>query len=205
MTPILIAIVGGSASGKTTFARDLALALKPNAALLSLDAFYWPTDHLTPRQRDRLNFDHPRRIDWPLLDEVLDAFAAGRPAAVPRYDFSKHNRLPVHDCLLPRTFLVLEGLWLLRRRTVRRRCALRIFVNCPSAQRLRRRLSRDLADRGRTRRQILDQWQHQAEPGFRRFVAPQKSHADCCIRSPVLAATVNRLAAQLRALAHASP
>lgn len=205
MTPILIAIVGGSASGKTTFARDLALALEPNAALLSLDAFYCPTDHLSPHQRDRLNFDHPRRIDWPLLDQVLDAFCAGRPTAVPRYDFTRHNRVAVRDRLLPKPILVLEGLWLLRRRTIRSRCALRIFVNCPTSERLRRRLRRDLADRGRTRRQVLDQWKSQSEPGFRRFVAPQKHHADWVIGSPVPAPTVARLASNLRAIAHASP
>lgn len=198
MNAFIIAVVGGSASGKTTLARDLVAALHPDAALLSLDAFYRSADHLPPGRRGRINFDHPRRIDWPLLSKVLDRAVAGRPAQVPRYAFDTHARLSDTERLLPSRFLVVEGLWLLRRRNIRSRCDLSVFVSCPSATRLKRRLGRDLAERGRTRMDVLKQWRHQTEPGFRRLVAPQRKLADLVVRSPVTRSQVGSLVRTIR-------
>lgn len=205
MKPLLVAIVGGSASGKTTLARNLADALRPDSAVLSLDAFYLGTDHLAPARRERLNFDHPRRIDWPLLADVLDHALDGRAAAIPRYSFQRHTRESTGDLLPPCRYVVVEGLWVLRRRDIRNRCALKIFVGCSGAERLRRRLRRDLAERGRTRNQVLRQWQEQSEPGYRRFVAPQRRHADRIVRSPVPARQLDRLVRDIQALAGDSP
>ncbi|MBL9127276.1 MAG: hypothetical protein JNL97_06505 [Verrucomicrobiales bacterium] len=201
MNALLVAVVGGSASGKTTLARSLVDALHPASAMVSLDAFYRCADHLSPARRDRLDFDNPRRIDWPLLSRVLDEALAGRPARVPRYSFERHAREPLQDTLPPSRYLVLEGLWVLRRREIRRRCALKVFVDCPEFERLRRRVRRDMAERGRTRSQVLRQWRDQSEPGFRRFVEPQRAHADRIVRSPVAPRRIDELVREIRALA----
>lgn len=203
--PVIVAVVGGSASGKSTLARHLAQALHPAATTLSLDAFYRCAGHLPPARRNRLNFDHPRRIDWPLLASVLDATLAGLTASVPRYSFEQHARESTPRPLHPAPFLVLEGLWLLRRRDIRSRCAYRIFLDCPHAERLRRRLRRDLAERGRSRTQILHQWRTQSEPGFHRFVAPQRRLADTVVRSPVSPRHLDRLVQTIQSLPGATP
>jgi uridine kinase len=205
MKPILIAVVGGSASGKTTLARDLAQALRPSANLLSQDAFYLDAAHLPPARRARLNFDHPRRIDWPLLSSVLDDALQGRPVSIPRYSFEAHARETATDRLSPKRFLIAEGLWLLARRDIRSRCALCVFVACPSSERLRRRLDRDTTERGRTRSQVLRQWRGHTEPGFHQFVAPQLNLAHEVLRSPVAAPQVADLARRIRTLAEHQP
>ncbi len=206
MKPLLIAVVGGSASGKTTLALDLIRALQPGSALLlSQDSFYRSAAHLPPARRDQLNFDHPRRIDWPLLSQAIHDVLARRAAAIPRYSFERHAREDASDVLPPCRFLVLEGLWLLRRRDIRSRCAYRIFVTCPSAERLQRRIRRDVADRGRDRKHVLRQWRTQSEPGFRRFVLPQRDHADVVVRSPVPPGVLSQLVGRIRSLSEEQP
>lgn len=205
MKPILVAVVGGSASGKTTLACDLVQALHPDSTRISQDTFYLGANHLAPARRDRLNFDHPRRIDWPLLSRVLDDVLARRTTRLPRYNFEQHAREKGWDPLAPAPFVVLEGLWLLRRREIRARCALRIFVTCPAAERLRRRIRRDTTERGRSRAQVLQQWTQHTEPGFRRFVATQRRHAHIVVRSPVTPQQIDRLAHTVRALAETTP
>ena len=55
----LIAIVGGSGSGKSWLAQRLADQFGADAGLLSLDDFYCDLSHLSPEEREQTNFDHP--------------------------------------------------------------------------------------------------------------------------------------------------
>jgi uridine kinase len=175
--PILVAIVGGSGSGKTWLTKKLLRALSPNAVQLSQDDFYADRSHLPAGQRARLNFDHPRAIDWTAVETVLAHLLASRPARVPCYDFRTHARLPALKILHPRDIILLEGLWLLRRASIRRLVSVSVFLNCPTSTRLRRRLARDLASRGRTRISIRTQFQRMVEPMHQRYVAPQAQRA----------------------------
>jgi uridine kinase len=84
-------------------------------------------------------------------------------------------------------------LWLLRRPSVRRLFRLKIFLQCPSATRLRRRLARDLQGRSRARASVLWQFRTAVEPMHRKYVQPQCSHADLILRSPCSRSQVLKL------------
>src|SRR5437588_7214643 len=169
----IIAIAGGSGSGKTWLAVQLQAALSPHATRLSLDDFYRDRSHLSPARRANLNFDKPEAIDWASLERVLRKFLAGKPARVPGYDFKTHCRLEIRRTLEPRPLLLLDGLWVLRRRGLRRLFTLGIYIECGARVRLRRRLARDMASRGRTRASIQDQFWTTVEPMHLKHVAPQ--------------------------------
>src|SRR5438067_11198319 len=92
-SPQIVGIVGGSCAGKSWLAERLQQALRLNATRLSQDDFYLDRSHLSSARRARLNFDHPRAIDWERLEKVLSKWAHGETASVPRYDFVTHGRL----------------------------------------------------------------------------------------------------------------
>jgi uridine kinase len=184
MTPFLVAIVGGSGSGKTWLARQLKASLRRRAILLSLDDFYKDCSHLSPIRRARLNFDHPRAIDWPCFERILQKLAAGQPVQAPLYDFRTHSRVRSTRNVKPAGLVLVDGLWLLRRPSVRHLFALKIFIQCPRAKRLRRRLARDLQDRSRSRASVLWQFKTTVEPMHRKYVQPQSRYADLILRSP---------------------
>lgn len=180
----LVAIVGGSGSGKSWLAQQLERKLAPEAACLSVDDFYLDRSHLTPAGRDRLNFDHPLAIDWKRLTRALRALRDGRPARVPIYDFTTHCRRP-QDCLLkPKPVLLVEGLWLLHRRELRRLFEFSIFLNVSRQRRFERRLRRDVLERGRGRASIQEQFTQMVEPMHRKYVAPQARWADLILSKP---------------------
>src|SRR5689334_19413218 len=91
-SPFLVAIAGGSGAGKTWLAQKLQRILGNKAARLSLDDFYRDRSHLPLSRRAKLNFDHPRSIDWPSVKRALRDLRAGRPTQVPQYDFKTHCR-----------------------------------------------------------------------------------------------------------------
>jgi uridine kinase len=196
--PILVAIVGGSGAGKSWLANTLAAELGAQAARLSLDDFYRDRSHLPPGRRARINFDDPRAIDWPGVERVLKKLSAGRTADVPCYNFSTHCRVRGRKVLEPTPVVLMDGLWLLRRPSVRKWFALRIFVECPMQTRLQRRLDRDMRERGRTRASVVAQFREWVQPMHARYIEPQVRHADVVFRERHMEKQLKQLVAGLR-------
>ena len=196
---MLVAIVGGSGSGKSWLADKLADALAPEAARLSLDDFYRDRSHLSPARRARLNFDHPRSIDWPVLEAVLRKCSrGGAMLLLPCYDFKTHCRRSERRILRPKPIILVDGLWLLIRPSIRSFFAFKIFLDCSARTRFRRRLARDRRERGRTKASVKEQFRQTVEPMHRRYVAPQAKYADVVWRGDCAQPHVRRVAALLR-------
>ncbi len=198
--PVALALVGGSGSGKSWLAQKLEAALSPGATRLSEDDFYCDRSHLSPARREGLNFDHPRTIEWPVLDRALARLLSGRPARVPQYDFASHCRLPRTRLIKPAPVIIVDGLWLLRRPRLRRKFAIRVFLRCPMRERLRRRLARDTASRGRTSSSVRKQFLTTVEPMHRKYVAPQARWADLVLEQRYGELEINRMVEQVLAL-----
>ena len=199
-SPQLVAITGGSGSGKTWLADELHLLLGKITTRLSLDSFYLDRSHLPPARRARLNFDHPRAIDWPRLEGVLSDCKAGRATRLPRYDFTTHTRVSNSEPWQPKPLILMDGLWLLHRPAVRRLFDLSILVDCPARVRLSRRLKRDVAERGRTPAAVRRQFRDTVAPMHRRFVQPQARWADLILRSPCSKTSIHELTDSLWSL-----
>jgi uridine kinase len=119
---------------------------------------------------------------------------------VPRYDFTKHTRLPEPKLWQPARLVLVEGLWLLLPPAIRSLFDLRIFIDCPEELRLQRRLARDVRDRGRSEASVRRQFCLTVAPMHERFVAPQSAWADMVLGQPVEEATICQLADCLRSL-----
>jgi uridine kinase len=180
----LIAIAGGSGSGKTWLADRLQNLLGDKAGRLSLDNFYRDLSHLPPAARNGVNFDDPAAIDWVRFEETLRSLAAGRPTRIPQYDFKTHCRVADAAPIVPRPVTLIDGLWLLHRAPVRKLFDLRIYLDCPERERLRRRLVRDVAERGRSTASVRRQFRDTVAPMHRRFVAPQAHWANVVLTYP---------------------
>jgi len=181
--PLLVAIVGGSGSGKSWLSDKLQSALGPNAGRLSLDDFYRDRSHLSPAQRAKINFDRPSAIDWPTFERVLDSCVHWRQIQGPCYDFTTHCRLPRSRVLKPKPIILVDGLWLLRSPRIRKFFGFRVFLDISMKLRFRRRLARDLTVRGRSRSSIQKQFRTTVEPMHRKFVLPQIHWSDFVLKN----------------------
>lgn len=198
-TPVMIAIAGGSGSGKSWLADRLAVALSGRVEVVCMDSFYRDRGHLTPAQCARVNFDQPRAIDREALLAAVARARAGRDFDLPRYDYLTHTRIGSRRCR-PGRFVIFEGLWMLRGRALRSLFDLRVFVDAPAKWRLARRLERDVGERGRTKASITRQFREQVEPMHARHVLPQHQWADEVVTAPVSARAVERIVSELTGL-----
>ena len=178
MEALLIGIAGGTGSGKTTLARKIVAALPPGRAwLVQHDDYYRDRSHLTPAERDALNFDEPDALENDRLVADLRALKAGRPVDAPRYDFTTHTRRADTRRLEPRPVIVVEGILLFTVPELRDLFDLRLFVDTADDRRLMRRIKRDLLERGRDIASIEAQYFGTVRAMHELHVVPSKRHA----------------------------
>lgn len=192
--PRFIAVVGGSASGKSRLATDMREWLGEDAGHVSLDDFYRDLGHLPEDQRALVNFDDPAAIDWECLREVMELLEDGQSASLPVYDFTTHTRTSETKVLESSPVVLLEGLWLLHHGWLREKFDYSVFVDCPEEERLKRRIERDVKERGRDEGSVRKQFADHVQPMHAMFVEPQRDLAGRLVTSPM---TANELATLL--------
>lgn len=171
----IVAVAGGSASGKTCFARDLAEALRPlSAAIVEEDFYYHPASVRGAGDVTTYNFDRPETKDFALLVQHLRAGQAGEAFHRPHYDFPTHERTGEVTAVPPCDVLIVEGLHNLTIAEIRSLADLSVFVEAGTALRRERRVARDVAERGRLKHDTERQFDAVVEPMHQMHVEPQK-------------------------------
>lgn len=179
---LIIGIGGGTGSGKTTVVNEIIKQLPENeVGIISQDSYYNDTSHLNYEQRTKINFDHPRSIDFDLLCEHLRQLKSGKPIDQPVYSFVKHNRTGDTIHTLPRKVIIVEGILILTNTELRKMFDINIFVHADSDERLIRRIKRDITQRGRDINEVLARYQNTLKPMHEQFIEPTKEFADIII------------------------
>jgi uridine kinase len=197
VSPLLIGIAGGSGAGKTWLSERIARAFSGKVARIALDDFYRDRSKVTASARTRVNYDHPRAIDWALLLRFLGEYRSGRTGMLPRYDFTTHCRENESRVCELKPILLVEGLWTLARRELRGIFDLTIYIECPEHLRLERRIARDTAERGRTARDVRAQFRRSVAPMHDVHVEPQKGWAQVVLGHPISEGRIQEVIGQL--------
>jgi uridine kinase len=182
MKPLIIGVAGGSGSGKSTVARNVAKALQAESvAFIEMDAYYRNFAHLPLAERRQINWDHPDAFDWELLVDQLARLSQGESIEKPVYDFVSHTRSDRCVIVPPAQVVVIDGILLFSDSRVRDLCDVKVFVDADADVRLIRRIRRDIAKRGRPLDEILDQYLTTVQPMHLQFVEPSKRYADVIV------------------------
>lgn len=182
MNPILIAVAGGSASGKTTVVEKIIKQLNSkDITVISHDDYYKDLTHLALEERYKVNFDHPTSLDNDLFVAQLKDLLNGTPILKPTYDFVQHNRSSKYETINPTKIIIIEGILILEDERIRDLSTIKIFVESDDDIRFIRRLVRDTKERGRSIDSIINQYIDTVKPMYYSFVKPTKRYADMII------------------------
>ena len=181
---LIIGVYGGTGSGKTTIVKQI-LSHYPDSEIqvISQDSYYKDTSDLTYEERCLLNFDHPDSIDFELLYNHLILLKERQNIEQPVYSFKTHNRTGETITLHPKKILILEGILIMNYPKLRRLLDLRIFVDAMSDIRMERRVQRDIVERGRTPKEVMNRYLNTLKPMHEEFIEPMKMHADIIINN----------------------
>lgn len=179
---LIIGIAGGTGSGKTTVVNQIIEELKHEEVdVISQDSYYQDTSHLSFEERKKINFDHPKSIDFELMAEHLKQLKNGETIQQPVYSFKEHNRTAETVEIQPRKVIIVEGILILTHPEIRDLFNIKIYVHADSDERLIRRLKRDIAERGRDLEEVLWRYQTTLKPMHQQFIEPTKEFADIII------------------------
>ncbi len=179
---LIIGIAGGTGCGKTTVVNKIIKKLpEGEVGVISQDSYYKDTTHLSYNERIKINFDHPRSIDFDLLEQHLKELKNGNAVHQPVYSFVKHNRTGDTILTHPRKVMIVEGILILTNPELRDMFDIKIFVHADTDERLIRRLKRDITERGRDIDEVLMRYQTTLKPMHDQFIEPMKEYADIII------------------------
>lgn len=195
----IIAIAGGSGSGKTTFARELQKELGDHkCGLIFQDSYYYDQSNKFDKDGGAVNFDHPDAIDFELMASHLRYLKQDIDVNIPIYDFASHSR-KVESIHFPcRDIILVDGILLLGQEELRPLFDRAFFIDCPEEIRYERRLKRDVEERGRTAEGVKAQFDAQVKPMHDEFVQPSREYASRTVTQEVFRAVLEGLADSLR-------
>jgi len=178
--PIVVFIAGGSASGKTTFAKKLAKEFSC-VTMISMDDYYIGRKY---SEENNFNFDQPQSIDIALFKENIEDLKRGKPIFKPIYSFIEEGgkRIGYQD-IIPCPVVIVEGLFIISPSLVQ--CAdLTIFVKTNCHGRFIRRIMRDSKRTTWSQKEILSYFISTVEPMHSNYIDFQEYVADIVINNP---------------------
>lgn len=182
----MIGICGGTASGKTIFAKKIVEIMGAESIIyLEHDAYYRGLKELSPDLQADKNFDHPDSLDNDLFIRHLKQLQANQSIERPVYDFTIHSRSEETVRIIPKPVILVDGILIFAVEELRKMFDIKVYIDAEADIRLARRLQRDIFERGRTPESVLDQYFKTVRPMHKKFVEPSKNYADIIIHGKI--------------------
>ena len=196
--PLFIGIAGGTGSGKSTFAERLAREFGDKVTVIAFDNYYKPQDNIPMEERVKTNYDHPAALDTELIISHLTALGEGKCADIPVYDFKIHTRTEATVRVHPSPVVIVDGILTFHDKRLRDIFDIRIFVDADADERILRRLTRDVRERGRDIDGVVEQYLTTVKPMHGIYVEPTKKYADIIINGGKNKIALDVLAARIK-------
>ncbi|MBI3970579.1 MAG: uridine kinase [Chloroflexi bacterium] len=183
MRPILVAITGGTSSGKTTLTRALADEIADLAPLvLSQDAYFRDFSDVPPDEREAARTaNRPDAVNWSALVPQLEALKRGDAIVHPAPGTRAAARGDAPVTIGPSAVVLLEGHLVLVDGRVRELADLRVFVDCDVEVRVLRRIQRDTSRTDSSLERSLAWYWRDVLPNNQRFTNLQRTYADLIV------------------------
>lgn len=177
----ILALIGGSGSGKSTVLDGLRNHFGERAAVLSLDNYYRPKSELPVDENGETNFDMPVVIDDETMVSDIDVLRAGKSIHLSTYTYNRDVMKSETVTIDPAEWLIVEGLFAMAYPAMEERVDLVGYIDASPETRLARRIARDGSERGYTEDEVRYQWKNHVRPADIQFIEPWKTKADVVV------------------------
>ena len=180
--PIVVAIAGGSATGKSTLARLLAEELADlTPVILNQDRYFRDFAELSEEERERQRTaNHPNAVNWPAYHLAFAALLNGEVAIEPAEGTRARQREQPHP-IGPAGVLLVEGLFALWDEPTRDASDLRLYLEIDDDERVLRRIHRDIAERNATVEGVITWFRRDVQPNYPVYTSSTKQYADLVV------------------------
>ena len=177
--PVMLAIAGDSAAGKTTLTQGLVDALGPGASSSVCVDDYHRYDRVERKDKPFTPL-HPDCNYIGIMEQHLQLLATGQPILKPVYDHT-NGSLTRPELIEPNGAVIIEGLLPLHSKLSRACFDVSVYLDPPEEIRREWKVKRDTTKRGYEADQVIAELERR-EPESEAFIRPQRSHADIVVR-----------------------
>ena len=179
---LTVGITGGTGSGKTTILEELRKEFGENdIGFISQDSYYNDNGNLSFDEKNKINFDHPDAVDFELMIYHLNLLKNGKNINQPIYSFKHHNRTEKTKLVKPKKIMIIEGILILNNIKLRGLIDYKVFVDANENLRFKRRLDRDINQRGRIAEEVIELFNNRLNKMHKAHVEPMKEFCDIII------------------------
>ena len=182
-TPITVGIMGGSASGKTTFAKALAQQLADcSPVVLNQDSYFRDWSEYSEAERERvITANHPDAVLWDALISDIKKLREREPINVPTPGTRAARRGDERTSVQPSDVVIVEGHLIFWSEDLRDLMDIKLFLDVDAHERVLRRMLRDVAQRGGDLEWAINWYRRDVLPNFPVYTEPCKQYADLVI------------------------
>ena len=182
--PYIVGVTGGSASGKTSFLKEIGRLFRPEeVCILSQDNYYKTATAHQKDENGHINYDLPECIDLDTFKADMLLLKAGQTVKRREYRFQHEEQMGDWLTFNPAPILIIEGLFIFYRDDISVHFDLKLFVEAQEELQLERRLKRDTLERNIPAEFVKYQWDNHVMPAYRKYLEPYRSEADIVINN----------------------
>jgi phosphoribulokinase len=179
LRPVLLALAGDSASGKSTLSRGIEFILGVGRVGRVCTDDYHRYDRST-RAELGVTPLAPEANRMDLMAEHLRALASGTPVTKPTYDHHTGTFGP-NETVAPGEIVIIEGLLPLSDRATRDAIDVAVFLEPEERLRKRWKLDRDVFERGYAPKDVVAELARRGADAAT-YIRPQRDYADVVVR-----------------------
>ncbi|MDE0468366.1 MAG: uridine kinase [Candidatus Poribacteria bacterium] len=182
-TPITVGIMGGSASGKTTFASALAEQLAEfSPVVLNQDSYFRDWSEYSEAERERvITANHPDAVLWDALITDIKKLRERNVIETPTPGTRAAQRNDEKASVQPSEVVIVEGHLIFWSEDLRDLMDIKLFLDVDAHERVLRRMLRDVAQRGGDLEWAINWYRRDVLPNFPVYTEPCKQYADLII------------------------
>ena len=182
VNPIIVGIMGGSASGKTTFAHLLAEQLTEYSPItLHQDAYFRDWSEYTAEERERvITANHPDAVHWDMLNSDIESLRERKPIETPAPGTRAAQRGDDKQVVQPSRVVIVEGHLIFWNQQLRELIDMKIYLDVDAHERVLRRILRDVGRHGDLER-VVSWYRRDVIPNFPVYTESCKQYADIII------------------------
>ena len=184
MKNLIFGIVGCSGSGKSYIVNYVKNNFNLDViSILLQDNYYKRREYQKKDSDGNYNFDLPSSF---LEDELFDDLKKIKNnSTVERleYTFNNPKILPKKIIVKPRSIILVEGMFLFYYKNFQKLIDRKIFIDVDQNAGLKRRIKRDLEERGYDKKNVLYKYNNHVIPSYNKYILPYKNDADLIVNN----------------------
>ena len=184
MKRYVLGISGCSGSGKSEILKKLSDKINSNLiSIISQDNYYKKRDSQLIDLNGFHNFDLPESINKKKFYDDISKLISGKNIEYFEYNYNNPKLKSNKKGIISNPIIIVEGLFVFHYKKINNLFNSRVFIDAELNLMIKRRLNRDLHERGYDKNDVEYRYKNHVIPAFKKFTKPYKNASNLIINN----------------------